>query len=196
MYKVIRSRKQYLITLWRVVKRRFWSVSILSFCFVMNAFKGLVDVVLDPQGDAVFHRVGCRLRGGDGRQRGLGLAAGSRLTGLNHVVVRHNRLNCPPHVHAAEEEIFVVLEGEGTVLAYDCDSRPPQLRVHAVTAGDVQRVARKYLDASQLVVLVVGKAAEAEAGDVKDHPGLLKEVAPLPLIHVPLRDPLTLKPLS
>jgi uncharacterized cupin superfamily protein len=73
----------------------------------------------------------------DRRQRALGLAAGSRLTGLNYVVVRHNRLNCPPHVHAAEEEIFVLLEGDGTVLAYDCDSRPPQLRVHAVTAGDV-----------------------------------------------------------
>jgi len=73
----------------------------------------------------------------DRRQRSLGLAAGSRLTGLNHVVVRHNRLNCPPHVHAAEEEIFVLLEGDGTVLAYDCDSRPAQLRVHAVTAGDV-----------------------------------------------------------
>ena len=70
-------------------------------------------------------------------QRSLGQAAGSRLTGLNHVTVRHNRLNCPPHVHAAEEEIFVVLEGDGTVLAYDCDTRPAQLRIHVIKAGDV-----------------------------------------------------------
>ena len=65
----------------------------------------------------------------------------------------------------------------------------------AVTVEDVQRVARKYLDSSQLVILVVGKASEAETGDVKDHPGFLKEVAPLPVTHLPLRDPLTLKPL-
>lgn len=69
-------------------------------------------------------------------------------------------------------------------------------KIQAVTAADVQRVARKYLDASSLVILVVGKAADAEAGDAKDHPGLLKDIAPLPLTRLPLRDPLTLKPLS
>ncbi|BDU72135.1 M16 family metallopeptidase [Mesoterricola silvestris] len=69
-------------------------------------------------------------------------------------------------------------------------------KIQAVTAADVQRAARKYLDPSQLVILVVGKAAEAEAGDVKDHPGALKDVAPLPLVHLPSRDPLTLLPLS
>jgi len=69
-------------------------------------------------------------------------------------------------------------------------------KIQAVTAEDVQRVAKKYLDTTQLVILVVGRAAEAEAGDAKDHPGLLREVAPLPLKHLPLRDPLTLKPLS
>lgn len=69
-------------------------------------------------------------------------------------------------------------------------------RIQAVTAQDVIRVARKYMDPSRMVILVVGKAAEAEAGDAKDHPGLLKDLAPLPLKHLPLLDPLTLKPLS
>ena len=69
-------------------------------------------------------------------------------------------------------------------------------KIQAVTAAEVQRVARKVLDPGRLVILVVGKAAEAEAGDARDHPGLLKDVVPLPLIHLPLRDPLTLKPLS
>ena len=69
-------------------------------------------------------------------------------------------------------------------------------KIQSITAEDVQRVARKYLDASQLVILVVGKAAEVELGDVKDHPGLLKDLAPLPMVRLPLRDPLTLKPLS
>ena len=68
-------------------------------------------------------------------------------------------------------------------------------KIQAVTAEDVQRVARKYLDPSRLVILVVGGAAEAEAGDAKDHPGPLKDVAPLPMTRLPLRDPLTLKPL-
>ncbi|NTV73260.1 MAG: insulinase family protein [Holophaga sp.] len=69
-------------------------------------------------------------------------------------------------------------------------------RIRAVTADDVQRVARKYLDPSRLVLLVVGQANEVLAGDAQNHPGLLKDVAPLPVVRLPLRDPLTLKPLS
>ncbi len=68
-------------------------------------------------------------------------------------------------------------------------------KIQAVTKDDVQRVAKKYLDPTQAVILVVGKAAEAEAGD-KDHAGLLKDAAKLPIQHLPLRDPLTLKPLK
>lgn len=69
-------------------------------------------------------------------------------------------------------------------------------KIQAITREDVQRVARKYLALDQLVVLVVGKTAEAEAGDVKDHPGLLKDVLKTPLVRLPLRDPKTMKPLS
>jgi zinc protease len=69
-------------------------------------------------------------------------------------------------------------------------------KVQAVTREEVQRVARKYLDPSQMVLLVVGKAAEVEAGDVKDHPGALKDILPLPTQRLPLRDPLTMKPLK
>ena len=68
-------------------------------------------------------------------------------------------------------------------------------KIQAVTPEDVLRVARKYLDPSQLVILVVGRAAEAEAGDGKDHPGLLKDAMALPMTRLPLRDPLTLKPI-
>ena len=70
--------------------------------------------------------------------RALGRAGGSRATGLNHVVIAPNRYSCPPHVHAAEEEIFVVLKGEGNLLMYDCDTRPqaPPL-LSLVSAGDL-----------------------------------------------------------
>lgn len=67
-------------------------------------------------------------------------------------------------------------------------------KVKAVTAADVQKAARKLLDFEKMVVLAVGRASEIEAGD-SDHPGALKDVAKLPLARLPLRDPLTLKPL-
>jgi len=74
----------------------------------------------------------------DRRQRALGLAGGSRLTGLNHVLVKYNLLNCPPHVHACEEEIFVILEGDGTMLLFDCDVRPQvPVALENIQEGDV-----------------------------------------------------------
>ena len=45
--------------------------------------------------------------------RDFGIAADSVRTGLNHLVVPPGKLNAPPHCHSMEEEIFVVLEGEG-----------------------------------------------------------------------------------
>ncbi len=45
--------------------------------------------------------------------RDLGSAAGSVRTGLNVVTVPAGKLNVPPHCHSADEEIFVVLEGDG-----------------------------------------------------------------------------------
>jgi len=69
-------------------------------------------------------------------------------------------------------------------------------RISAVTAADVQRVAQKYLTPEKAAILVVGgKAADLEAGD-KDHPGKLSEVAQLPVVKLPLRDPLTMKPIK
>ena len=47
--------------------------------------------------------------------RDLGRAAGSIRTGLNLVSVPAGYLNVPPHCHSAEEELFVVLDGEGEV---------------------------------------------------------------------------------
>lgn len=47
--------------------------------------------------------------------RDLGRAAGSLKTGIRLYDVRPGRLINPPHCHSAEEEIFVVLDGEGTL---------------------------------------------------------------------------------
>src|SRR5207237_6248460 len=51
--------------------------------------------------------------------RHLGRAAGSVRTGMRYEVVPDGKLNCPPHCHGAEEELFVVLDGEGTCLLGD-----------------------------------------------------------------------------
>lgn len=69
-------------------------------------------------------------------------------------------------------------------------------KIQAVTKDDVQRVAKKYLDPTKLVLLVVGKTSDVEEGDVKDHPGKLSEIAKLPVVTLPLRDPLTMKPMK
>ncbi len=49
----------------------------------------------------------------DSVARDLAMAAESVRTGLSHVTVTPGKRNVPPHVHSTEEEIFVVLEGEG-----------------------------------------------------------------------------------
>jgi uncharacterized cupin superfamily protein len=54
------------------------------------------------------------LQEGD-RERGLGAEAGAEQTGLNWLRVDEGRRSGPPHCHSAEEEVFVVLEGEGTL---------------------------------------------------------------------------------
>jgi uncharacterized cupin superfamily protein len=45
--------------------------------------------------------------------RDLGRAGGSARTGLTHVELAPGEAGAPPHCHAAEEELFVVLEGGG-----------------------------------------------------------------------------------
>ena len=76
----------------------------------------------------------------------LGRAAGSVTTGLKHVRVPPGKLARPQHCHSAEEEIFVILEGDGILWLGDEEipvqpghvvSRPPGTRVaHAFRGGE------------------------------------------------------------
>ncbi len=69
--------------------------------------------------------------------RDLGRAAGSYKTGIKHLEVRPGKLNNPPHCHSAEEEIFVVLDGEGTVELWPHLRQGGQLDTHEVRRGTV-----------------------------------------------------------
>lgn len=81
-----------------------------------------------------------------GLERDLARAARSVATGLRHVVLEPGCLSAAPHCHSAEEEIFVVLDGEGALLlggdehpveAGSVIARPPGTRIsHALRAGD------------------------------------------------------------
>jgi uncharacterized cupin superfamily protein len=79
-------------------------------------------------------------------RRNLGRAAGSVTTGLQHVEAAPGKLSAPQHCHSAEEEIFVVLDGEGELLLGAEEipvgpghvvARPPGTGVaHAFRAGE------------------------------------------------------------
>lgn len=66
-------------------------------------------------------------------------------------------------------------------------------RIKAVTAADVQRVARQHLVPEKLAVLVVGSQAEIDKGDGV-HDAVLAKLAPGGKdVTLPLRDPLTMR---
>lgn len=86
-----------------------------------------------------------------GTWRNLGRGAGSLDSGLRHVTVEPGQMSAPPHWHAEEEELFVVLDGGGELLLVEGDlsetrtaiatghviARPPATGVaHAFVAGE------------------------------------------------------------
>jgi len=86
-------------------------------------------------------------RGRDVRRvrRDLGRAAGSQRSGLKHVALQPGARSSPRHCHSVEEELFVVLDGDGVLLLGDDQhsvragsvvARPPATEVaHAFEAG-------------------------------------------------------------
>ena len=67
--------------------------------------------------------------------RDLGRAVGSLKTGLKLYEVDPGMLQNPPHSHSAEEEIFVVLEGDGTLELWPHPRVGGERERHAVYAG-------------------------------------------------------------
>ncbi len=72
-----------------------------------------------------------------GAARLLGEAAGGRATGLKHVSLSPGARGAPPHCHSEEEEVFVVLDGGGTLQLWPRGGDPAGLEEHPLRAGDV-----------------------------------------------------------
>ena len=70
-----------------------------------------------------------------GRARRLGRAAGAVESGLNHVVLEAGQQGAPAHCHSEEEEIFVVLDGDGTLELWGRGAEHPE--EHPLVPGDV-----------------------------------------------------------
>ncbi|MDB6122462.1 MAG: Peptidase domain protein [Pedosphaera sp.] len=68
-------------------------------------------------------------------------------------------------------------------------------RIEAVTKGDVERVARKFVAPDKTVILVVGQKSDITM-TLPEHPVALKDISSGPVTELPLRDPLTMKPIA
>jgi zinc protease len=86
----------------------------------------------------------------------------------------------------------------GTFAADEYSKRDPLFwstyrdRIQAVTAADIQRVAKQYLAPEKMVTLVVGNQAEIAKGDGK-HDVTVDRIAGGKVTEIPLRDPMTMK---
>ncbi len=71
----------------------------------------------------------------DGRARRLGRAGGAQATGLNHVALPGGGQGAPAHCHSQEEELFVMLDGDGVLELWARGAASPD--EHPLRAGDV-----------------------------------------------------------
>jgi len=74
-----------------------------------------------------------------GTAKFLGAAGGAEHTGLNLLRLEDGKRGAPPHCHSAEEEVFVVLDGQGTLELWPSAAAgsAPEPGTHDLEAGHV-----------------------------------------------------------
>lgn len=99
-------------------------------------------------------------------RRNLGVAGGSVMAGLQHVTVPPGKAATPAHCHSLEEEIFIVLDGEGTL---DLDGEQTPVRAGHVVSRPAGTGVSHVLRAGEpgLTFLAYGTR---ERGDIVYYP--------------------------
>jgi zinc protease len=103
-----------------------------------------------------------------------------------------------PQTFANADQIANALGSDEVTGRYATDPgywRTYRAKVDGVTKAEVERVAKKYLAAEKAVILVVGPKQDILKGH-PDHAVTLQSLSAGALRDVPLRDPLTMKPLA
>lgn len=76
----------------------------------------------------------------EGRWKSLAAAAGSEQTGLNWARLEAGEEGAPPHLHSADEELYVILDGEGELELWPSPQlvrNGRELERHPIRAGHV-----------------------------------------------------------